>query len=174
MKLNNEMEDRLSKQVKGNLSSDKKNINPCFNEFLIYQKQIKEKQRLIVELKGVLENEELKVKSYEAKFESINRRYSEFQEYKEELRKNTNYVQENLIVKEERINELEKSNLEKEDELIGVRKKILDQEIAIRQYEEEINILKNHIDSMKINQLCVVSKSKVSFLKRIFDKWIKG
>lgn len=109
MELNkNKDKNILDKVTDKDISTDNNYTEATYSNILNYEKQIKEKDRLIVELQNMLENEKMKVQSYETKIQNVNKQYARFQEYKEILNKKINYLQENLIAKEEKINELEK------------------------------------------------------------------
>jgi hypothetical protein len=66
----------------------------------------------------MLENKEIKIKFYQTKIENIYKQYNKFQEYKEALKNNISFLQENLIDKEQKIIELENISRAKESEII--------------------------------------------------------
>mgnify|MGYP001108267241 CR=1 FL=1 len=79
MELKNKTESKLQLDI----ISSEESIDSMDDKILMYEEHIKEKDKLICELKDELQNERNKVESYKIRVESINDRYSKFQEYKD-------------------------------------------------------------------------------------------
>lgn len=134
--------------VNDNLSTDKNYMNFLYNKILMYEKHINEKDNLITELNNMVENERIKDQSYKERETNINKQYNKFQKYKKLLDKNISFLQESLINKENKINELENINLNKENEIIALREQIKEENIGA-QYKEEIISMKEEISQLK-------------------------
>lgn len=120
----------------------------------ICEKKFKQREQFVNQLKYILEEQKIKSLSYESKFEEINKEYSKFREGKELLNENVSYLQESLISKEQRLNELENLNIEKENEILCLREKIYQQESGtLTSVEEEITSIQQNINIEKDNEI---------------------
>lgn len=125
------------------------------NKVIMYEKIIKQKDQKINELQNMINNERVKIKYYETKIENIYNQYYKFQEYKEALKDNIKFLQENLINKQEKIVELENINRAKESQIISLKQIIAEKE--------------NRIEDLNSIQVLDEPKETESLLKRIFS-----
>lgn len=125
------------------------------NKVIMYEKTIKQKDQKINELQNMINNERIKIKYYETKIDNIYNQYYKFQEYKEALKDNIKFLQENLINKQEKIVELENINRAKEGQIISLKQIIAEKE--------------NRIEDLNSIQVLDEPKETESLLKRIFS-----
>lgn len=125
------------------------------NKVIMYEKIIKQKDQKINELQNMINNERIKIKYYETKIDNIYNQYYKFQEYKEALKDNIKFLQENLINKQEKIVELENINRAKEGQIISLKQIIAEKE--------------NRIEDLNSIQVLDEPKETESLLKRIFS-----
>lgn len=126
---------------------------------LMHEKKFKQREQFVSQLKHMLEEQKIKLLSYESKFEEINKEYAKFREGKQLLNENVSYLQESLIAKEQKLNELENFNIEKENEILFLKEKIYHQEHGTLTVveEEPSNILEN-INIEKDNEICYLKE----------------
>jgi|GEM_PF-1991809 Chromosome segregation ATPases len=123
--------------IYSNINSNDNNDNglSCVEYFMdriheilsIYEKKFIQKEKFIDQLNYMLEEQKLKSLLYEKKFKEINKSYAKFKEGKQLLNENISYLQESIITKEQKINELENINIEKDNEILCLKEKISEQ-----------------------------------------------
>ncbi|WP_164850150.1 hypothetical protein [Clostridium prolinivorans] len=72
---------------------------------------------IILKLKDIIKDNEIKLQYYEDKFKVINSSIVNFNERKKELIESVNFFQNSITDKEKRLNELENLYKEKEEEI---------------------------------------------------------
>lgn len=111
--------------IGGNIYGNNKNSKYLFyNKYLLniinekdYEKYIKKMDNIILKLKDIIKDNEIKLQYYEDKFKVINSSIANFNERKKELIESVNFFQNTIIDKEKRLNELENLYKEKEEEI---------------------------------------------------------
>ncbi|MCY6356386.1 hypothetical protein [Clostridium sp. ZS2-4] len=103
-------------------------MNKAYEKILNVEKLLKQKEMLITELKYTLKDQKVEMRTYENKFNDINKKYVQCEDDKELLNENINSLQELLISRDRQINELENVNLEKENQIISLNNKITELE----------------------------------------------
>lgn len=145
-----------------NINNEDRGYISCISYFMgkihemmsMCEKKSKQREQLVNQLKYILEEQKIKSLSYESKFEEINKEYSKFREGKELLNENVSYLQESLIAKEQRLNELENLNIEKENEILCLREKVYQQESSVLDnVEEEVTSIQENINIEKDNEI---------------------
>lgn len=165
-------------------------LNVAYNKMLIYEKQLRQKEEQIILLNNSVHEYAIKNQIYEYKSKDINRQYIKFQDNKKLLNENIDYLQDGLIRKENKINELENASIEQEKEIlffkdqfdekqnqiIKLHEKISEQEKInmekqnkILSYIEELENSKNQLDELNSKLTLNSSKNNDSLLKRIFN-----
>ncbi|WMJ81120.1 hypothetical protein RBU49_02395 [Clostridium sp. MB40-C1] len=159
-------------------TSSKNNIDKKYNSYWVYikdymskayeqisnfEKLIKQKERLISQLKFSLEDEKSQIGMYESKYNIIQKKYDECEKGKELMLDNINSLQENLMEKDKKINELEDINLEKESQVISLNKKIDELEKSIHSLKEEFL---NHKDKVsQLEDINSIKENEIGFLR---------
>lgn len=134
----------------------------------IFQNRLKQKDNLITNLKRTINEEKVKSASYENKLKEMGNQYGKFLEGKDRLNDILKYLQENLSLREEEINKLNKLNSNKENEITSLKNEISLQEDRIHSLVEEIRNLQKEIDSLSIQSNLNESKPGNSFFDKIF------
>jgi hypothetical protein len=134
-----------------------------FEKILLYAKEIKQQDQFINEMKYMQREQELKNLAYQKKLEEVNRVYAKFREGKQLLDENINFLQNSLISKEERINQLENINIERENQLLFLKEENKKLNENIKSLQE-----KSYIESQKTNELENIKTEKENQL--ICDK----
>lgn len=152
-------------------------LNVAYNKMLIYEKQLSQKDALITELKNNIKEYPIRNEIYENKFKDINAQYLKFQENKNLLNENIDYLQESLIIKENKINELENDSIEQGKQITKLQEKTSEQyrnnmekESKILSFTEEVEFLKTQLEDLNLKLTISNSKINDSLLKRIFNK----
>jgi hypothetical protein len=133
-------------------SSNKSNKYLFYTKYLINKsyksdKDLEEKDILIVKLKQMVEEQKIKLQYCENKLKTINNSMANFNENKNQLNEGISFLQDSLIIKEKRLNELEALYVEK---------------------EEELELLRQEVKNMK------KKKSYILNLKRLFSKIVSS
>ncbi|MBN4049315.1 hypothetical protein G9F72_008635 [Clostridium estertheticum] len=165
-------------------------LNVAYNKMLIYEKQLRQKEDLITLLKNSIQEYVIRIQIYENKLKDINTEYIKFQEDKNLLNGNINYLQESLKSKERKINELENASIEQGKEILIFKEQFdekqkqimilqgktseqekvnMEKESKILSFNEEVEILRNQLEDLNLNLAITSPKIKESFLKRIFN-----
>lgn len=165
-------------------------LNVAYNKMLLYEKQLKQKEELINLLKNNIQEYTIRNENYGKNLKDINTQYLKFQEDKNLLNGNINYLQENLISKERKINELENISVDQGREILIFRdqfdekqKQILllqeknyeqekvnmEKESKILSFNEEVKVLRSQLDDLNSKLIITNSKIKDSLLKRLFN-----
>lgn len=131
-------------------------MDKVHENILLYEKNLKQRNQYITQLKYIQKEQELKSIFYEKKFEEVNKEYNKFKEGKQLLYENINFLQKSLIDKEGKINVLENANIEEENEILHLR--------------EEIKSLKSQIEDLHSQLALKNTELSNSFFKRIFNK----
>ncbi|MBU3143981.1 hypothetical protein [Clostridium sp. CF012] len=163
-------------------------LSVAYNKMLLYEKQLKQKDDVITLLKNNIQEYSIKVQIYENRLKDINTQYIKFQEDKNLLNGNIDYLQESLINKEKKINELESVSMEQGKEILIFKDQFnekqkqitklqektsnqdmdnLENESKILSFIEEVGILRNQLEDL--NAKLSNSKTNDSLLKRIFN-----
>ena len=165
-------------------------LNVAYNKMLLYEKQLKQKEDLITLLKNTIQEYAIRNEIYGNKLKDINTQYVKFQEDKNLLNGNINYLQESLISKEKKIEELVNASVnqgreilifkdqfdEKQKQITKLQEKTFEQEKVnmekeskILSFNEEVEILKNKLEDLNSKLIITDSKIKESLLKRLFN-----
>lgn len=160
-------------------------MTKAYEKILAYEKLLKEKDRLITEINYEVKEQRNQSLLYEKKYNSINKKYIQYEKEKGLLSENINSLQEMLISKDKKINQLENLNLEKEKHITSLNNKITEiehitslkeeelislkdnfnlQNDKISNFEEESKILKNQISDLESK----LNSANVSIFKKIF------
>ena len=138
------------------LSYIKNFINENRKVILKYEEVLNAKEKLInkisyklSEKEHQLEVQKTNCKNYEIKLADINKQYIQFKNGKNELNENIDFMQQNLISKEEKINELENINLQDQSQIINCKEQMADKNNIIKTREQQIESLQNKISTYR-------------------------
>lgn len=145
-----------SKDIEENPSCIIYFMEKIYEKILFYERKLKKKNQFIAQMKHIEREQELKLLSYNKKFEEVEKSYTTFKEQKELLNENITFMQNSLINKDKRINELEKDNIEKQNEIIYLQQEI-------KKFKDQLEELSSQINLTN-------TEGTTSFLKKMFNK----
>ncbi|MCY6958702.1 ligand-binding sensor domain-containing protein [Clostridium brassicae] len=138
-------------------------MSKAYEQISNFEKMVKQKERLISQLKFNLEDEKSQIDMYKSKCSIIEKKYDEYEKSKELMIDNINSLQENLMERDKKINELEDINLEKENQVISLNKKINELEKSIHSLKEEFL---NHKDKVsQLEDINSLKENEIGFLR---------
>lgn len=142
-------------------------LNRAYEKVLNLEKTLKEKNRFITEINYSLANKKAEARRAQNNFNDISKKYSECEKEKENIMENVNSLQETIISKDKRINELETINVEKENQIIALNNKITDLERKLSSFKNDFIDCKNKV--MELENINMIKEDEIMSLKNNMD-----